>query len=280
MNQASAPSSRFIERIAVRAQWRGAVDGRSPGTGRGSRSAGCGEFDGHDRWCPGDDLARLDLRAWLRFRQRWSRRYRDDSAEPLTVIIDGGPSMQFGSRDRAVRWLRELLQLVARSNRDPWREWIIEGDRAHIATRTTETGTKQRESLANTLSRIEPPPGGRGRVVIISDRLVIDDIEAQLSGLTRLGEPIWIAPMLPEEINPGLWGSVQLEAPGEPTWTGTIDRAAVRRYRIEFDRCEQQLGRWLQKRGGYHVRIDALAAPDLLFRPLLQRGGPLEVFSG
>jgi hypothetical protein len=107
-----------------------------------------------------------------------------------------------------------------------------------------------------------------------------DDIETQLNGLSRLGEPIWIAPLLPEEISPGSWCSLQLEATGEPTWTGTIDRAAIRRYRAEFARLEQQLRRWLQKRGGYHVRIDALAPQELFFRPLLQRGGPLGVPSG
>ncbi|MGE4632224.1 MAG: DUF58 domain-containing protein [Planctomycetota bacterium] len=280
MTAANALSSGFIERVASRLHWRGAIHGRVPGTGRGSRSAGSGEFDGHERWCPGDDLARLDLRAWLRFRQRWSRRYRDDSAEPLTVIIDGGPSMQFGPRGRAIRWLRELLQLVARSNRDPWREWIIDGDSARISTPAVDIEHRQRVSLDNTLRAIKTPPGGRGRVVMISDRLVIDDIETQLNGLSRLGEPIWIAPLLPEEISPGSWGSVQLEATGEPTWTGTIDRAAIRRYRAEFARLEQQLRRWLQKRGGYHVRIDALAPQELFFRPLLQKGGPLEVLSG
>ena len=280
MTAANALSSHFIERLATRLHWRGAIHGRTPGTGRGLRSAGSGEFDGHERWCSGDDLARLDLGAWLRFRQRWSRKYRDDSSEPLTVIIDGGPSMQFGTRARAIRWLRELLQLVARSNRDPWREWIIGGDGSRISTGTLDTGQQPRGALDNTLRTIEPPPGGRGRVVMISDRLVIDDIETQLSGLSRLGEPIWIAPLLPEEISPEAWGSVQLEATGEPTWTGTIDRAAIRRYRAEFARLEQHLRRWLQKRGGYHVQIDAMAAQEVFFRPLLQRGGPLEVRSG
>ena len=280
MNSAVTPSSRFIERIAARLHWRGAIHGRTPGTGRGSRSAGSGEFDGHDRWCPGDELARLDLRVFLRFRQRWTRRYRDDSSEPMTVIIDGGPSMQFGGRGRAVQWLRELLQLVARSNRDPWREWIIDGDRVLTSIPTRSPGDRQRQSLGKPLRTIEPPPGGRGRVVVISDRMVIDDIETQLNGLARLGEPIWIAPLLPEEISPGSWGAVQLEAIGEPTFTGIIDRGAIRKYRAEFMRREQELRRWLRERGGYHVRIDALATQDQFFRPLMQRGGPLEVKSG
>jgi hypothetical protein len=271
---------RFIENMAPRLRWRGAVHGSLPGTGRGSRSAGAGEFDGHDRWCPGDDLARLDLRIWLRFRQRWTRRYRDDSAEPLTVIIDRGPSMDFDGRDRSVRWIRDLLRSIARFHRNPWQEWFINDGKLSTNSKETTSQKQQRNTIGSALRTIRPHPGGRGRVVVISDRLVIDDLENELKGLTRLGEPIWIAPLLPEEITPGSWGAVKLEARGEPTWTGTIDRSAIKKYQAEFKKREDALRRWLQERGGYHVRIDAKASEDQLLQPLLQRGGPLEVLSG
>ncbi|MGE4619319.1 MAG: DUF58 domain-containing protein [Planctomycetota bacterium] len=280
MKSEPASAFRFIENIAPRLRWRGAVQGPLPGTGRGSRSAGTGEFDGHDRWCPGDDLARLDLRIWLRFRQRWTRRYRDDSSEPLTVIIDGGPSMGFDDRDRSIRWIRDLLHSIARCHRHPWQEWLIDGGKLSTHNKDTTPQKQQRKTMGNALRSIPPHPGGRGRVVIISDRLVIDDIETELKGLTRLGEPIWIAPLLPEEIAPKSWGSVQLEAHGEPSWTGTIDRSAIKQYQAEFKKREDALQRWLHERGGYHVRIDAKASEDKLLQPLLQRGGPLEVLSG
>ena len=122
----SLDHSRLIERLAGRLRWRDAINGVSSGQGRGSRSAASGEFDNHARWCPGDDLHRLDLRVWLRLRQRWTRSYRDDSSEPLTIIIDGGASMGFGDKPQAVSWTCELFLAVARARRDPHRLWILD----------------------------------------------------------------------------------------------------------------------------------------------------------
>ncbi|HIG06271.1 MAG TPA: DUF58 domain-containing protein [Planctomycetes bacterium] len=276
----SLDHSRLIERLAGRLRWREAVDGVSAGQGRGSRSAASGEFDNHVRWCPGDDLQRLDLRVWLRLRQHWTRSYRDDSSEPLTIILDGGASMGFGDKPQAVSWTCELFLAVARSRRDPHRLWILDDGNARVALAGDRSGVATRGDLRSALQRVKPTGSGPGRVVVISDRIVFDDLDDQLQGLNRWAKPIWISPWLPEEVAPTPSGQVRLEAKQEPPWIGTIDRSSCQRYRQRFDRYQRALRSWLTRRGGSHLPIDASQHGDALIRPLLHRSGPLEVVSG
>ncbi|MDE0960394.1 MAG: hypothetical protein OSB09_06405 [Planctomycetota bacterium] len=279
MSGSSLDHTRLIERLAGRLRWRDAVNGVSIGQGRGSRAAGGGEFDGHARWCPGDDLMRLDLRVWLRLRQRWTRIYRDSTAEPLTIVIDGGPSMGFGHKTQVLSLIRELLQAVARSRRDPHRVWILDDGGARLALPDDRPGDATRGDLGRSLQRVKPNSTGPGRVVMISDRIIFDDLDASLLRWMRWGKPIWISPWLPEESSPTPLGQVRLEAKDEPPWIGTIDRSSCRRYRDRFEKYQRALRSWLTRHGGSHVPIDASQHGERLLRPLLHRSGPLEVIS-
>jgi hypothetical protein len=280
MNSADPRSSGFTERIASRLRWRWGVKGLRAGQGRGARGAGSGEFDGHVRWCPGDELGRLDLKVWLRWGQRWTRTFRDDTNEPLTVILDGGASMGFGARGAAISRLRELLRAIARCRRDPYREWVLDGNSARPTAPDENPADATRGELGEALLRIPRSDAGPGRVVMISDRIVIDDADSSLCGLLHLGQMTWISPWLPEEIAPSRWGTIRLEAAGEPTWSGTVDRRACDSYRQLFQQYQKKLQLWLQRRGGCHVHIDAMKDGEALIRPLLHDAGPLEMKAG
>ncbi len=280
MSRTDTHSSGFTERIASRLRWRRGVSGLRAGQGRGARGAGSGEFDGHVRWCPGDELGRLDLKVWLRWGQRWTRTFRDDTNEPMTVILDGGASMGFGARGSAISRLRELLRAIARCRRDPYREWLLDGDGARPMVPDENPADATRGELGAALRRIQRSDAGPGRVVMISDRIVIDDADSSLCGLLHLGQMTWISPWLPEEIAPSRWGTIRLEATGEPTWSGTVDRRACDSYQRLFQQYQRKLQLWLERRGGCHVQIDALKDGEALLRPLLLRTGPLEVMAG
>ena len=276
------PSSsfRFIEGLVPRLRWRNPLQGTSPGQGGAPLRSGSGEFEEHTRWCPGDDLSQLDLKAWLRLRQRWTRTHRDDSSEPLTILIDGGPSMGFGPRGSTVEILRRLLRSMARAQHDPCREWILTDGNARWIGADEDPSQQRRGSISSALREVHRTASGPGRVIVISDRISIDDPHEHLQGLLRLGTPIWISPWLGEEVSPVPLGTVRLEATDEPGWSGTIDNTACRRYRQQFDQQRKRLQLWLTRRGGLHLHLDAAEAGETLLRPLLHRSGPLEVVAG
>lgn len=270
-----------IERLARRLRWRRPIPGSSPGMGVSSLRSGTGEFVGHMRWQTGDDIARLDLPIYRRLRQRWTRKFRDDAAEPLTILIERSPSMAFGNRTRAVEEIVELLVLMAQLRHDPVRLFHLEGETSKLVNISNTNGSAEDTDLSHwsprpSLATIRRGTGGR--VVIISARLLFVEPQTELAPLLSLGEVLWLAPLLADEISPSFTGAVELQgAGGDTPWIGNIDAAMVARYVEERRAAELRLEGWLRLHGGNRVRLSADLEGLALLAPLMARGGPLEV---
>ena len=252
--------------------------------GISQRRSGAGEFDGHLRWQTGDDIAHLDVRIYRRLRQRWTRRFRDDAAEPLTILIEVSPAMAFGGRGKAVEQIAELLLAMAQMRHDPVRvqhligegSTALDGDGPLFPPAAGDTPPwSPRPSLA-TIRR-----GSGGRVVVISSRILFLKPEEELAPLLSLGKVLWIAPLLAEELEPMFRGPVELQPAGGGTpWLGTVDSGVVGRYQRERLAAERRLESWLRLHGGERARLDAGLESAALLAPLMARAGPLEARSG
>lgn len=272
------PRPDFPESLLSRLRWRQRQGNRWPGGGN-SRKAGDGEdFAGHRRWQSGEDLKNLDLHVWQRLRQRWIREFRQEADEPVHVVVDAATSMIFGERAIALQNLRTLLKGVANKSRVPHREWVIRGNRIEAFTASSLKDPPSRAPLDTVLSRF-PKNFSQGRVIVISDRLIFDELPAW-TGTLSVRHLQWWSLWLKEEMSPGWQGDLQLTDPDGQFWQSHFDTSLLVRYRELFQKQNLILQDWLRSRGGFHVTISAVSSAAKILEDLTDSRGPLEVVSG
>ena len=266
------------DHFLLRLRWRDGRGGTLPGTGVAHLAGGTGEFDGHRPWNTGDDLHQLDLGAWLRFKQRWIRQYRQDADEPVHVILDGGPTMTFGDRKNSLESLRSILRGISKSTRVPHREWLLDGSQLHSCSAENHPGEARRGPLKTSLPQISGSLP-TGRIVILSDRLVFEELENTPS-LSRTSHFHWWSLWNREETHPEFQGSCRLQALNGDHWQGQIDEETHRQYQRELSTQIKRLHDWLTRSRGCHHRIESADSGNLLLHQLTRHQGPLEVISG
>ena len=272
------PRPDFPESLLSRIRWRRRQGNQWPGGGQ-SRSVGDGgDFEGHRRRQSGEDLQHLDLHVWQRLRQRWIREYRQEADEPLHVVIDAAPSMSFGHRSIALQHLRTLLKGVAHQSRVPHREWIIEASEVKPLTASVSPHWRERVPLDETLLQL-PQSMTHGRVIVISDRLIFDEL-SQFSAPPPAHQLQWWSLWLEEESAPTWNGPLNLLAPGGQSWQSHFDPSVLEQYQRLFQQQTLILQDWLKRHGGLHVSVPAVTSAAKILQDLTATRGPLEVVSG
>lgn len=261
-----------IDRLARRFSWHAGGRSPLPGRHRGPRLGSAGEFEGYRPYEPGDDLARLDLRVFARLRQRVIRLEREDSALPLTVLIDRSASMQGAARERAVAELAYFFLAVAGRGHDPTRLSTFGAGRLHHheRRRTHAIGAETlmqvlaahppagRSDFERELAQLAPDPAGPGLLLILSDGLGFTDPARELAPLRRAGRLLWLAPLETEERDPRISGDVRIE-PREPgsTWQGNVDTATLRAYRARSAQYFEAVNHAIVQLGGNFAQLAA-----------------------
>jgi uncharacterized protein (DUF58 family) len=251
-----AAERREIERLARRLRFGPAGIGPLAGRGAPGRLGRAGEFEEYRPWRPGEELRTLDLRVWRRLRRRVARVDREDSALPLTLLVDRSASMADPARERCVRALALLLVAVARARGEPRRLLFFAGGAPHrgdtedIEASFAGATCGGTSDFAAAFAALPLDPRGPGRVVVLSDAAGLADDRALLP-LARLGRPFWLAPLLAEERSPSLAGAVTLHSrEREPAWSGVVDAALRARYREGLAARLGRLERTLRAHGG------------------------------
>jgi len=276
----ATPDRAEIERLARVLRWGPAGVGPLAGRGEAGRLGRAGEFEEYRPWRPGDDLRSLDVRVIRRLRRRVARVDREDTAQPLTVLVDRSASMDHPVRERCVRGLVSFLLALARAHGEPARvlgfvdgppsalpSAVAELERALDARPPRGTG-----EFTRAFRSVPVDPLGAGRVVVVSDAFGLEDDDS-LVPLLAHGRPLLLAPLLPEERNPRVGGAVVLRsAEDEAPWEGTLDRATVERYRRRFAARWRHLTRWFRTHGGEAQVVAAEAGWTDAVRVGLERG--------
>ncbi|MGE3165905.1 MAG: DUF58 domain-containing protein [Planctomycetota bacterium] len=278
MNPASAPEllgperRLHVERLARHFDWRATGRSPLPGRHRGPRLGTSGEFEGYRPYEPGDDLARLDLRVLARLGQRVVRLEREDSALPLTVLIDRSSSMTGAVRARAVAELAYFFLVLAADGHDPTRLFTFGAGRLTLHERR-RAGCVDARALLRALhdtplsgashfegefARLGPDAAGPGLVIIISDGLGLVEPARAIAPLRRAGRVLWLAPLEPDERSPRPAGDVRLE-PREPgnAWRGRLDAPTVLDYRRQLERYLGAVRSAVLELGGDFVALRA-----------------------
>lgn len=269
-----------IERLARALRWGPAGVGPLAGRGEAGRLGRAGEFEEYRPWRPGDDLRSLDVRVMRRLRRRVARVDREDTAQPLTVLLDRSASMADPVRERCVRGLLGFLLALARAHGEPTRVLaFVDGPPVALPSAAAALDgaldalpPRGTTDFVRAFRSVPVDPLGAGRVVVVSDAFGLED-DGDVAPLLRHGRPLLLAPLLPDERNPQVGGSVVLRSSeDEAPWEGTLDRATVERYRRRSAARCLHLTRWFRAHGGEAQVVSAEAGWTDAVRVGLERG--------
>lgn len=190
-----------IAPLGLRAQQ--VVEGTISGLHRSPLHGVSVEFADYREYVPGDDLKRLDWRAYARSNRFLIKRYEEESNLRATVLLDASASMRYrGKRspmskfDYAATLAASLATLLVRQ-RDAVglclfdraeRVWLrpaaTESQLAKIIQSLEEARPDRETDLGAGLARVAGQIKARGMVMIVSDLLA--DLDAVYDGLGRL----------------------------------------------------------------------------------------------
>jgi uncharacterized protein (DUF58 family) len=275
---------REIERLARVLRWGPAGIGTIAGRGPAGRLGRAGEFEEYRPWRPGEELRSIDVRVLRRLRRRVARVDREESALPLTVLVDRSASMADPARESCVIALATFFLALARARGEPRRLLFFSQGRP-VRAETTAAGPEGAlerafaahpcrgcTDFAEAFAATPFDPRGPGRVVVLSDAAGLAE-EGALAPLARLGRPSWIAPLTAEEISPTLRGRVEfVSREGEPPWRGVVDVETAARYRTALAARFLRIEREMRARGGDALVIAAEAGWGRAITACLARG--------
>ncbi len=190
-----------IARLGFRA--RRLVEGSISGLHRSPLHGLSVEFADYREYSPGDDLKRLDWRAYARSERYVVKRFEEESNLRATIILDASRSMRYAGKrsatskfDYAATLAASLaalcvkqrdavgLALVDESQRTWLRPAATQAQLAKILDALDRAAPDRRTELGQVIHRVADQIRSRGLIVIISDLLT--DLDALYNGLGRL----------------------------------------------------------------------------------------------
>lgn len=196
------------------------VEGSISGLHRSPMHGLSPEFADHREYAPGDDLKRLDWRAYARSNKFQIKRYEEESNLRATILLDASASMKYG-RGAMSKWtygatLAASLAALCVRQRDAaglalfdndQRIWIrpaaTQAQLAKVIDALEKAQPERQTELGTVLAKLADQIRSRGVVIIISDLLTdLDSFYAALGRIQHQGHEILIFQILdPDEID-------------------------------------------------------------------------------
>jgi uncharacterized protein (DUF58 family) len=159
------------------------------------------EFANYREYTPGDDLKRLDWRAYARSNRFHIKQYEEESDLRATIILDASASMRYGREtmtkfDYAATLAASLATLLVRQRDavglavfdEAERTWLrpaaTHAQLAKIIDILEKTKPDRRTDVASVMNKVVGQIKRRGVVIIVSDLLT--DLDAFYQSLGRL----------------------------------------------------------------------------------------------
>jgi uncharacterized protein (DUF58 family) len=214
------------------------VEGSISGLHRSPMHGLSPEFADHREYAPGDDLKRLDWRAYARSNKFQIKRYEEESNLRATILLDASASMKYGRRAMS-KWTyaatlaASMAALCVRQRDaaglalfdDDQRVWIrpaaTQAQLSKVIDALEKAVPQRRTELGAVIAKLADQMRSRGLVVVISDLLTdLDSFYASLGRLQHQGHEILIFQILDsDEIDLPFEDSVlfrDIEADGKP----------------------------------------------------------------
>jgi uncharacterized protein (DUF58 family) len=204
-----------IHSLGLRAQR--VVEGSISGLHRSPLHGVSVEFASYREYAPGDDLRRLDWRAYARSNRHFVKQYEEESNLRATILLDASASMKYGEGsmtkyDYAATLAASLASLcvmqrdaVALSVFDNNERVFLRAAATHAQLEkildVLDHARPERESdLGGVLSQVADKIKRRGVVIVISDLLVdLDSFYKALGRLQHNGHEILVFQVLDDD---------------------------------------------------------------------------------
>jgi len=199
------------------------VEGAMSGLHRSPLHGVSVEFADYREYTPGDDLKRLDWRAYARSNRYYIKRYEEETNFRATLLVDASASMRYGRAaargdggftkfDYAATLAASLAMLCVKQRDavglalfdNAERSWLrpsaAQSQMTKIIDQLESAKPERTTDLGQVLNKIAAQINARGVVILISDLLC--DLEALYHGLGRLqrqGHDILIFHVLDKE---------------------------------------------------------------------------------
>lgn len=244
------------------------------------------EFADHKMYAPGDDVRRIDWKAYARTRQLILRTFEQERELRVYVLLDASKSMSRGEPPKfdcarrmaaafAFLGMKQLdrvavipftSDLGAPSPPLRGRASLHELDR--FLTPITPDGLTSFEEVAR---RFEARHPSRGLLLVVSDLLDTSDWPSALRRLGRAGHELCLVRVTArEDVAPTLGGELDLiDSETNERIRVTVTRALLQAYQRELDAHVSRCRDAVTRAGGRYVEIASEASTELSLRRVL-----------
>jgi uncharacterized protein (DUF58 family) len=260
-----------LERLQLFARRK--VEGMLRGIHKSRRIGVSTEFDHHTEYQPGDPLKHMDWKASARHDRYFIKRYVEDTALTVRVVVDCSASMLRKTDgptkyDQASRLAACIAYMVLRESDRAglvltnWEDttYVPPSSRGdHLVAILSELVSHQpasTDNLSQCLEGILQRGETKGLIVVISDLMFEpDDAQKHLASLMAEGhEPLVMQLRDPaeEEFPFNRW--VQFQNLEQPSVTHRVDTVPLKKiYREEYQNLIEEWERWAKKHGVHFV---------------------------
>ncbi len=237
---------------------------KSPETGQGMI------FEDHKKYVPGDDIRRVDWKAYARTKEIYVKRFEEEKNVTVHILVDRSSSMDYGENnkyDYAAKIGLALAYMVSNTN-DRFRFSVFSETVTDIssARRNANMG-----GMVETLNSLRKTPESRFRpcltqygsrihnksiVVVISDFLSdIEDIEAGVEKLSGT-DTVLVNTLDVTEIEPDFHGDKILVDPESSFTLRTyLSRRIKNRYQQELEQHTDSIEEIADRNGASYVQV-------------------------
>jgi len=239
-----------------------------------SQSQGQGMiFEDHTKYTPGDDIRRVDWKAYARTGELYIKRFEEEKSITVHVLVDRSSSMDYGQEDNKYDYASKLglaIAYMVSNTNDRFRFSVFSETITDISSARRNANMA---GLVDTLNELRKTPESRVErcmteysnriqnksvVVVISDFLV--DIEEVESGLASMGDTdiILVNTLDTSEVDPeALEGDKILKDPESGSTVRTYLSTKIKeRYRNQIENHLDQLEETAQKHGAGYVHAN------------------------
>ena len=251
---------------------------------RRSNAKGSGmEFADHREYHPGDDFRHLDVHLHARFGKNYVREYDVYRQLPITILVDGSRSMDFGTPNKFEYAcnLAALMGFIGLAGGDQVQVGIGAGERIHWSPKLH--GAQRAQALFNWMSGQKAATTGaygtavreslrhltnRGLIVLISDWWT-EGIESEIRILNTTGNEVWGMHVTSrEEMDPSALGEGEVRLVDHETGHEVevaLDRSTRDRYVRSLEAWREQLQSLFTRANGRYLLVPTDQPPERLF---------------
>lgn len=225
-------------------------------------------FEDHKKYMPGDDIRRIDWKAYARSEELFVKRFEEEKSITVHILVDRSSSMDFGEEtkyDYASKIGLAMAYMVSNTN-DRFRLSVFSETVTDIssARRNPNMG-----DMIDTLNNLRKTPESRiekciteysskienkSVVIIISDFLTeLEQVESAVNRL-KASDVVLVNTLDPRELEPDMQGDKILEDPeSDSTLRTYVSRKTRKKYQEQIQSHTHQIEETADKYGAEYI---------------------------